>query len=195
MQVEFEKPGGLDEMKGIVAARSRHVTEQAKQYEMGHTFLGGLALATGVDPVEAMLGLSEVGVAFRVANGFHEEREAAFKAIKDNTKNGCFVDGPTFHIVRRLALEGVVTAVCGPIGVAQVTVDNLRARLQVLDEGRAQPVGTLAYVDGQLQMRETGRETIQSARETLRADIAWIEANAEVLPALPKAEPPQAIGA
>jgi hypothetical protein len=190
--VEFTEEDGLDEMKGIVAARSQHVIEQVKQYETGKTSLGFLALATGVDPVEAMLGLSEVGATFRVSHGLPAERIAATKAIGTHEKEGVIVDGPTLHIVRRLALENTVSAVCGPIGITQITLDNLRERLQFLNEDRAQPSGSLSYVNGQLQLSETSAADLQRVREVLKSDIAWLEKNADVLPALPRVEPPAA---
>jgi tetratricopeptide (TPR) repeat protein len=155
VHVEFDTLGGLDEMKRVLGARSRHVADQARRYADGETFLGGLAISTGADPVEAMLGLSELGLPFRVANGFHEEREAAFEAITRNAAAGCIVDGPTFHIVRRLSLETVVSTICGPIAITQATLDSLRERLQMLGNGQARQAGSLSYVDGQLQMRET----------------------------------------
>lgn len=191
VRVDSDSLGGLNEMKGVLSARSRHVTEQAKQYAEGRTFLGGLALATGVDPVEAMLGLSEVGVPFRVAHGLRGEREAALKGIEENAKSGCIIDGPTLHTVRRLSLESVVAAICGPIGVTQMTLDSLSKRLHSLDERRAQPAGSLSYVNGQLQMRETPPEAIEDARNALRSDIEWIASNAEVLSAVPKVDPPR----
>lgn len=193
VEVDFKEPNGLDEMKSILASRAIHVTEEATRYEKGQITLGVLAFATGVYPVEAMLGLSELGLAFRVAHGFHEEREAALEAIGRNKRRGCVVDGPTLHIIRRLSLESIVTAICGPIGVAQGTIDTIRERLLVVDERRTQRAGTLAYVGGELRMSDTSSEAITSLRETLRSDIEWLDNNASVLPALPKFEPPQSV--
>jgi cellulose synthase operon protein C len=188
--VEFEAPGGLDEMKSILAERVNHVRDQAKIYADGRGFLGGLAFATGVDPIEAMLGLREVGVPFRVATGLHEEREAAFQVIQRNEKSGCVVDGPTFHLIRRLKLESIVVAVCGPMFFAQTMLDRLRERHQLLDRGRLKPAGTLSYVDGQLRMAEFTPEMVEQHSAILQSDIEWIESKGEIVAALPSSDPP-----
>lgn len=193
VQVDMEKPGGLDEMKALMVERRDFVLEHTALYEAGQTPLGGLAMAVGVDPVQAMLGLGEVGARYRVSDGFARERNEALQTLRSNNLNGCVVDGPTFHVIRRLKLESVVAAVCGPIGVTQMTLDNLRERLQETQMRKGRQTGSLAYIDGQFDLRETTPEEIAGLEAMLLSDIAWVEENAQILAAVPKADQPPAV--
>jgi hypothetical protein len=150
-----------------------------------------LAHMTGVDPVDVMLGLSEVGSPYRVAVGIEQERSTAFKAISENNAAGCIVDVATYHCIRRLELEDAVAAVCGKIGIAQATADIYQHRLRAMDTLVGDGCGgTIGHHDGKFYFHERSREELAKSRAIIESDVRWLTANADVVPALPLQDPP-----
>lgn len=194
-QIHFapDEPGGMDEMIRISRERSEHVEQVTRGYAAGAMSLPILAAVVGSDPVQAMIGLKEVGVRYPVALGLFAERQAALEAINDNAAKGCVVDAATFHVIRRLELENAVAAICGPVGLTQVTADGLRARKEMLDNPALRPSGKLAYQNGRLVFTENSDESIQTAVAIVNFDLDWIDQHAEILPARPAQDGPPAL--
>lgn len=193
VRIKTEGEDALDELKVQLKARSDYVTAQSRLYGEGRLSLGMLAFMTGVDPIDVMLGLGEVGTPYRVAVGLEGERAAAFEAIGENAAKGCVVDAATYHCIRRLDLMDVVIAVCGPIGISQATADIYKMRLQNLDlfgEGHA---GSMGYRDGKFFLTERTAADRAETRAIITADIDWLAKNATILPARPLADPPPAL--
>lgn len=63
-----------------------------------------LAHLCGLDPVDAMIGLTELRKPYRVSTGSREERQGAVRQIMDHGAAGCIVDAATYHFIRRLKL-------------------------------------------------------------------------------------------
>lgn len=61
---------------------------------------------------------------------------------------------PTYHCIRRLNLDGVVRAVCGPIGISQATADIYHARVATLDSFGGQKTGTMTMRNGRIAIVE-----------------------------------------
>ena len=193
VRVKTEGDDAFAELKVELKARSDYVSAQSRLYGEGKLSLGMLAFMTGVDPIDVMIGLSEIGTPYRVAIGVEAEREAAFDAIKANAAKGCVVDAATYHCIRRLDLMDVVIAVCGPIGISQATADIYKMRLQNLDlfgDGNAVSMG---YRDGQFYLAERSAADRDETRAIITDDIEWLDNNATVLPARPLADPPPAL--
>jgi hypothetical protein len=191
ISVKTEGEEAFAELKAELVARSEYVGAQSKQYAEGKLSLPMLAHMTGVDPIDVMLGLSEVGTPYRVATGLEQERLAAFEAIRANKAGGCVVDAATYHCIRRLELEDAVVTVCGKIGITQATSDLYQARLQslALERGSA---GTMAHRGGKFYLTERTQEEKDRTRATIGSDIEWLANNAEILPARPVEDPPPA---
>lgn len=181
------------ELKAELVARSEYVTAQTRQYADGKLSLSMLAFMTGADPIDVIIGLSEVGSPYRVTIGIELERRAAFKAITDNVRAGCVIDAATFHCIRRLEIEDVITAICGKIGITQATADIYQMRLQnldVLDDGKS---GSMGYRDGTYYyLTERSAEECEKTRTIIASNIEWLRANADVVPARPIDDPPPA---
>ena len=188
-ELETEGADAFAELKAFVVARSEYVVAQSKQYAEGKLSLPMLAYMTGTDVIEAMLGLSEVGMPSRVTTGLEQERLAAFEAIGANKAAGCVVDAATYHCIRRLLLEDAVVTVCGKIGIAQATADLYQARLQnlALEKGRS---GSMTYCDGKFCLVERTEELKERIRTTISSDIDWLINNADIVPARPVKDPP-----
>jgi hypothetical protein len=191
VSVRFDTEDGLDDIKTIVKARADHICDQSAKYTAGHLSLPMLAHLTGADPIETMLGLTEIKVPYRVAIGLQEERRRASNAIRANQARGCVVDIATLHCIRHLKLEEAVRGVCGPIAVTQATLDVHQARCAELVQSGDRRTGTMAYRDGRLAFQETTPEAVARAREVRTNDLAWIRNSTEILPAQPAADPPE----
>ncbi len=193
-QVTFKTEGddAFAELKAELVARSEYVTAQSRQYADGKLSLSMLAFMTGADPIDVIIGLSEVGSPYRVTVGIKLELQAAFKAIIDNERTGCVIDAATFHCIRRLELEDVITAICGKIGITQATADIYQMRLQnldILDHGKS---GSMGYRDGKYYLIEGSAEEHEKTRKIIASDIEWLRANANIVPARPIDDPPTA---
>jgi len=189
VRVRFDTADGLDDIKAIVKARADHIRDQSAKYAAGHLSLPMLAHLTGADPIETMLGLTEIKVPYRVAIGLQEERRRATDAIRANQRRGCVVDIATLHCIRHLNLEDAVRAVCGPMAVTQATLDLHQARCAELVQSGDRRTGSMAYRDGRLAFQETTPEAVARARQVRTDDLAWIRNSIEILPAQPAADP------
>lgn len=193
IEVKTEGEEAFAELKAMLRARADYVRAQAQQYGEGRLSLGMLAFMTGVDPIDAMLGLSEVATPYRVAVGTQPEREAAIEAIEANSAKGCVVDAATYHCIQRLQIMEVVVAVCGPVSISQATRDIYSKRLAKLDVFHDGEAGTLGYHDGKMVFSERTSADRDAARAVILSDLAWLDQNAAILPARPHADPPPAL--
>jgi tetratricopeptide (TPR) repeat protein len=183
----------ISEIEKMLRERSAYIDAQTRKYEEGHISLSMLAHLCGLDPVDAMIGLAELRKPYRVAVGTREEREGAISALRNHKAAGCIVDAATYHCIRRLGLEDAVKSVCGPIGITQVTADIYHVRVQSLDDFGGEPKGSMTMRDGRMQMVEYSPEYLATNRRIVESDRDWLAANAEVLPANPKQDPPAAM--
>lgn len=183
----------ISAIEKMLRERSEHIQAQTKQYEDGKISLAMLAHLCGVDPIDTMLGLAELGSTYRVSIGSREERDGTAAHVKAHRAAGCIVDAATYHCIRRLGLEEAVKAVCGPIGITQATADIYHARVQSLDVAGGEPKGSMAMRNGQMQMIEYSPEQMAKTRLVVEGDRDWLAQNAEVIPAIPKTDPPLAM--
>jgi hypothetical protein len=182
VRIDTKKP----DFEPILArVRERHdaIESMARSYDAGHLPLALVARALGSDPVETMLGLAENGHAIRVCEGTHQEREAAFAAIRSNGARGCVIDPLTLHVVRRLKLEKAITAVCGPIGLTARAPLRVQQKIHEAEERIDQPDMSIAYRNGQYYRMEVTPEEKRVALDLLREDRTWLEQVATILPA------------
>lgn len=171
--------------------RERHdAIKQVEQlYDSGAIPLAFAARMVGADSVDLMVGFSADGHDIRIAIGTLEERDAALTAIDNNATKGCVLDALTLHVVRRLDLVDVVTAVCGPIALVDRTIGRLQNKIFGLRERIDQPDMSLAWRGGKVYRTETTVEQKREALAVLEADEEWIRKNAEVIPAEGKRDP------
>lgn len=148
------------------------------------------ASALGSDIIETRYGLQKAGRTYRVCGGTHPERMQAVEAVRSNQGRGCIVDALTLNIIRRLGLEDVVSAICGPIGVTGATRDLFWNRLRELKESGG-PTLTLFWQDGYYYRREPTQEEWNEALQIREADLNWIDQHLTIVPAEGAADPPE----
>ncbi|TCU73661.1 tetratricopeptide repeat protein [Bradyrhizobium sp. R2.2-H] len=183
VKVDFGKDGGLEPMLSKVRDRHDAIEEVNKLYEAGTLPLALAGRALGCDPIEALVGIAGSGIRIRSCDGTHLERATAFAAINNNAARGCVVDLATLHIIRRLGLEKIVAAVCGPIGIVARTALHYQRRTHELRERLNEADMSISFRHGQYYRTEITPEEKTQALEVAEADRAWIEQNATILPA------------
>lgn len=194
-QVKVGTPDEFDttEIEEMLRERSDYIASEAQKYEEGRISLSMLAHLCGLDPVDAAIGLSELSRPYRVSVGSQEERVGTIRQIRDHKAAGCIVEAATYHCIRRLGIEDTIRSVCGPIAITQATADIYHARVQSLDDLGGEPKGSMTMRGGKMQVVEYGPEYLANTRRVIEGDRDWLTANAEILPAIPKADPPLAM--
>jgi hypothetical protein len=165
--------------------RDRHdaVEQIGVLYDSGALPIAIAGKSLGCDAVEAMVGLASTGHRIRCCDGNHLERNAALAAIDANAAKGCVVDYLTLHVIRRLKLEVVVTAVCGPMKIVDGTRLTIQHKIFALSERIDEPDLSISWHDGQYWRQELSPAQKREHLKLLEADRAWLEANTQVIPA------------
>jgi len=180
------KASSTDSLKPIITRlKNRHdlIKTALDQYEQNHFPLEFISHNFGGDIMEALDALRGAGRSFRVCMGSSAERKAAFEAIDNNGRSGCVVDVLTFHIIRRLAIEDAVSAICGPFGITESSVDVLRLRKEKIMSNIGKQSMNLFWRNGQCFREEITEKQIQDALQTVNNDLDWIDRHCEILPA------------
>lgn len=180
--VDFERPGGLDALVAQVKARHDWIEEEANQYLNGPMPIGVFAYRVGMDTIEVGAGLASHGSRLKVAEGNVKERNAATRAIVTNGRRGCVLDLLSFWTAWRVGALEAVEATCGRIHMPQSVLDRLRARRQRLEDASRDGLRTAGYDNGKIALQEISAEVIAAQRDDADGAIAWVEANATVLP-------------
>ena len=184
-----------DSLQPVLARiKDRHDAIQAAfdQYEQNNLPLEFISHNFGGDLIEVWHGLQGAGRAFRVCIGTWMERNVALEAIERNECRGCVVDILTFHIIRRLGIEDAVSAICGPIGITESSVDVLRLRKEDIMSHIGNPFMTISWRDGQYFRDEITDEQLQHVLKMVDDDLDWIDQHCKILPAEGTRElPPQ----
>ncbi|SCB54124.1 Transcription elongation factor, GreA/GreB family [Bradyrhizobium shewense] len=181
--VDTSSPDGLQPMLDRVRERHDAIASVASKYDDNLLPLTFVAKMLGSDPVTTALGLASAGHRLRVCHGTEFERQSALRAIEENHCAGCVVDAVTLHFIRRLSLEKVVQAVCGPIGVVEGSVARIQRRIHELEERLEEPSMSVFYRDGQYFREEILPDQKRAALEVQRADRTWLAEHAQIIPA------------
>ena len=115
VSVDAERPGGLDELIAELKSRRDWVEQEEEQYRNGRWPLGVLAHRHGLDVIEVAAGLASQGLPLKVAVGNKAEREAAARAVRENTRKGCVLDLLAFWMAWRLQALDAIMSACGTI--------------------------------------------------------------------------------
>ncbi|MDB5416037.1 MAG: hypothetical protein JWR10_4372 [Rubritepida sp.] len=193
LSVNFEQPGGLDQLIAQVKARHDWVRDEESGYHSGPMPLGVLAYRVGSDTIEVAAGIAGNGGQLKVALGNIEERVAARSAVGKNMHRGCVLDLWTFWTAWRLgALEGVHKT-CGPIHLAQGVLDRLRERRERLQFSARDGQKNAGYENGKLVLQEISAGVVVEARDEIDRAITWIESNALICPVIASDDLPSAL--
>lgn len=183
VKVEPGKEGGLEPMLERLRDRHDTVEQIGTLYDAGALPIAIVGKSLGCDAVEALVGLASTGHRIRSCEGTHLERDTALAAIEANATKGCVVDYVTLHVIRRLKLEAVVAAVCGPMKIVDATRLTLQRKIFELGERIDESDMSISWRDGQYWRQETSPEEKREHLKLLEADRAWLEAIAQIVPA------------
>jgi tetratricopeptide (TPR) repeat protein len=183
IKVEPGKEGGLEPMLERLRDRHDAVEQVGALYDAGALPIAIVGKNLGCDAVEAMVGLADTGHRIRSCDGNHLERNTALATINANAAKGCVVDYLTLHVIRRLKLEAVVSAVCGPMKIVDATRLTLQRKIFELGERIDESDMSISWRDGQYWRQETSPEQKREHIKLLEADHAWLDANTQIIPA------------
>jgi len=165
--------------------RQRHdaIERVSRLYDSNSLPLVLTARALGSDLVETFLGLISSGHSIHVCEGTHAEREMAFSAIVDAGARGCLLDAVTLHVVRRLKIEKAVTAICGPIGIADHTALSIDQKIYEIRKRIDESDMSLSWNHGQIYRNEVSSEQKREALIVLESDRQWLAEQTITIPA------------
>lgn len=194
LKVEPGKDGGLEPVLERLRDRHDAVGQVATLYDAGALPIAIVGKSLGCDAVEALVGLASTGHSIRSCDGNHVERNTALTTIDANAAKGCVVDYLTLHVIRRLKLEVAVNAICGPMKIVDATRLTLQRKIFELSERIDEPDMSISWHDGQYWRQETSPEQKHEHLKLLEADRAWLEANAQIIPAEGTKDPSSELG-
>ncbi len=180
--VDVEQPDGLDELIAELKARHDWFEREQEQYRNGPWPLGVLAHRLGLDVIEVAAGLASQGILLKVAIGNKPEREAAARAIHENSRKGCVLDLLAFWTAWHLQALDAIAATCGPIHLTRSVMDRLRVRRERFDDSATNGLRSAGYESGKIALHEVAPEVIMEWRDDVVRTIAWAEANATICP-------------
>ncbi len=188
VRIDANKPGGLQPIFERVRARSEAIDRGFDRFEKGGIPFAFVAAMHGA-PLDGFLAYIASGRVFRVCEGSHDERSAAFDAIDANGKRGCVVDEITLHIIQRLKLERAVAAICGPIGVTPIVLARVRTKIDELESRKDEPDMSLVWHEGQIARVEHSVEDKKEVLAQLYQMRDWIVNSTTTLPITGSREP------
>ncbi|NCC04365.1 MAG: tetratricopeptide repeat protein [Proteobacteria bacterium] len=137
----------FEEIKDVLKTRhdeGEHILDEYQKRPLPLDVYAGLLK---IDVIDAWHGLLQTGRKFRACAGNTQEREIAYKGIRENIQNGCVVDAITFYVIGVLDVWDAVEGVCGSIGITESSRDVFVARYEKLLSNGDQPYKT-AYWNG-----------------------------------------------
>jgi tetratricopeptide (TPR) repeat protein len=156
---------------------AREISAEYQRTARSLRVVAGLNDLSIIDAYDGMTALE--GGAFMCSDG-GEEFDLECQAISANRRSGCVADTITMEMIRRHQLLDVVTAVAGPISIAQATLDDFIDRVQMgeLLVGRYQ--GNLSERDGTLVPERVHPAHVDVAIDVRRSACDWLMENSRV---------------
>ncbi|WP_454000416.1 PIN domain-containing protein [Afipia felis] len=180
--VDVSTPGGLAPILEELKARRDWVEQAQSEYLKGASPLAVLAHRIGCDAIDVANGLAEQNLSLKVARGNEPERCGAVGAITGNGAAGCVLDLLSFWTCWKLSALGAVSDVCGPIHLAQSTMDQLQARREQINRSAQTGSKSMQARDGRIVLSEVAPEVVQSWLKDTDAAIEWIKQHAVLCP-------------
>jgi tetratricopeptide (TPR) repeat protein len=179
--VDPENGSGLEVLVGHLQEQetlAREINADYLQTARALRIIAALTDRSIIDTYDTMTAL-ENG-AFVCSDGGGAEFDLECQAIPANRRSGCVADTITMEIIRRHELLDVVTAVAGPISIAQATLDDFidRAHKGDLLVGRYR--GNLSQRDGKLVPERIHPAHIDVAIDVRRSALDWLQSNTRV---------------
>lgn len=182
ISVDVSTPGGLAPILEELKARRDWVEQEQSEYLKGVSPLAVLAHRVGCDAIDVANGLAEQNLSLKVARGNEPERQGAVGAVADNGASGCVLDLLSFWTCWKLGALGAVSDVCGPIHLAQSTMDQLQARREQISHSTQTGLKSMHSRDGGMFLTEVAPEVVQGWLKDTDAAIEWVKQHAVMCP-------------
>ena len=190
------KEDGLEEIMDLLRQRAQYGKQKVTEYESGSHPLALLGVTLGLDPIDAYLGIHrESGAAVKVSSCKSEDQANASAWLKVARKKGMLLDALSIYLLRRLDLTDVVESEFGKIGVTQNTLDIFARRLHEaqtmggFDDDGKRRAGSMSFQDGRIVLSEMSEEEIKEKVSLHQADLDWLQASCELIPAVAQEDP------
>ncbi len=178
----------LVEMREMTKARAEASLKLLEQYKSQSLPLAFIGSILGLDPLEALAGLSTAGFEFRVCRGSAPERATALRMTLSNRPLGCVVDAITLSIIRRLKIDAAILAICGPIHTTQSVIDLLAFRLAEAKHWYGKEQGCLVWKDGALAFENYSADYWDLIIADRQAELDWARQNVAAIAAMPSTD-------
>lgn len=190
------KDDGLEEIMDLLRQRAQYGQQKVTEYERGAHPLALLGVTLGLDPIDTYLGIHrESGAAVKVSSCKSEDLADASKWLKVARKKGILLDALSVYLLRRLDLTDVVENEFGKVGVTQNTIDIFARRLHEaqtmggFDDDGKRRAGSMSYQDGRIVLSEMSEDEIKEKVNLHQADLDWLCASCELIPAVAQDDP------
>lgn len=180
--VDASTPNGLAPILEELKARRDWVEQEQSKYLKDVSPLAVLAQRVGCDVIDVANGLAEQNLPMKVARGNEPERQAAISAIAANSASGCVLDLLSFWVCWKLGALGILSDVCGPIHLAQSTMDQLQARREQISQSAQTGLRSMQSRDGGMIVNETAPEIVQGWLKDIDSAIEWVKQHAVMCP-------------
>ena len=185
LSIDPNSEDGLDDLCELLQEQQNYQKSYLKLYEESSLPITICAAKTGNDVQEYRAGLFENDIRFRICSGTMIERRVALYFIRKNKRAGCVVDALTAHMIYSLQLQSYVESVCGPIHIAQSTLDSFASRSLHFDHAEARSQGRMYIHEGKPAICEIAVEHLKSASDSRKAEWDWVRENTSVLAVIP----------
>ncbi|UWP88440.1 PIN domain-containing protein [Aliiroseovarius crassostreae] len=190
------KDDGLEEVMDLLRQRAQYGQQKVTEYQNGSHPLAMLGVTLGIDPIDTYLGIHrDSGAAVKVSSCKSEDQANASAWLRAARKKGILLDAISVYLLRRLELTDVVENEFGQIGVTQNTIDVFTRRLHEaqtmggFDDDGKRRAGSMSYKDGRIVLSEMSEEEIKDKVRLHQADLDWLQASCELIPAVAKEDP------
>ncbi|MCV6574355.1 MAG: hypothetical protein OIF58_01330 [Cohaesibacter sp.] len=194
------KEDGLDDLITKLRERSQYSLQKSKAYEEGSYPLQVLGYHLGLGPIDSFLGLKqECGVSIKTASCTSIEQKAATLSLDRAQKQGILADSVVIYLLFRLGLVEAVEEHFGKIAITQHTIDVFSSRLQQCetmgsyDENGVRTAKSMSYQNEKIRLHEISDDIITQKIETARSELRWLTDSCEIVPAVAKADPDEAL--
>lgn len=190
------KDDGLEEIMDLLRQRAQYGQQKVTEYESGSHPLALLGVTLGLDPIDTYLGIHrESGAAVKVSSCKSDDQANASAWLKVARKRGLLLDALSVYLLRRLDLTDVLENEFGKVGVTQNTIDIFARRLHEaqtmggFDDDGKRRAGSMSYQDGRIVLSEMSEDEIKEKVSIHQADLDWLQASCELIPAVAQEDP------
>jgi Transcription elongation factor, GreA/GreB, C-term len=188
LSIDMDAEDPLAEMREITkqaVERDKSILDMYRENAMPLAFLAALL---GKDILECWAGLGSEGIPFKCSRGIAAEREGALAILGKTDPVGIVVDTVTLNVIYKVGALGAVQAACGPIKIAQSTMDLLANRVLEARQAKGRQKGVMAWQDNRLVMTEITNADWDGIIEYREAMLDWARENTETLSSVPRTE-------